>query len=405
MNALALGRLAVRNVVRNPMRSGLTMLGIVIGVAAVLVMVGIGEGAQAQIRQRIESLGTNLIVISPGAHTQGGVSGGGASGNSLTVDDVELLARESLMITAISPLIASGGQVIGGTGNWRAPIQGVSTDYAHIRDLTTSSGAFFDESAVRTYEKVAVLGKTVSDILFPESDPVGERVQLRNVPFTVIGVLDAKGQSADGTDMDDVILIPYTTLQRRLSGRQFIPMILASASSPGDIAPAQEELQILMREAHELASWEEDDFTVRNQSDLAETAEGTTEVMTQLLAAIAGVSLIVGGIGIMNIMLVSVTERTREIGIRIAVGARGQDVLRQFLVESVVMTLLGGCIGIATGFAGALVLSRFTGWSTYISPQAIAMAMGCSALVGIFFGYYPARRAAALDPIQALRQE
>ena len=205
--------------------------------------------------------------------------------------------------------------------------------------------------------------------------------------------------------MDDVILIPYTTLQRRLSGRQFIPMILASASSPGDIAPAQEELQILMREAHELASWEEDDFTVRNQSDLAETAEGTTEVMTQLLAAIAGVSLIVGGIGIMNIMLVSVTERTREIGIRIAVGARGQDVLRQFLVESVVMTLLGGCIGIATGFAGALVLSRFTGWSTYISPQAIAMAMGCSALVGIFFGYYPARRAAALDPIQALRQE
>ena len=405
MRAGTLVKVAWQSILKNTMRTLLTMLGIIIGVGAVIVMVAVGQGAQLRIRQQIENLGTNMIVLTAGASAQGGVSQGAQSFNRLTTDNVDTLRRESTLLSAISPVVVAPTQAIGGAGNWRTVVNGISTDYAIIRDWTTTSGSFFDVADQRSARKVAVLGATVAKNLFPDQDPVGEEIQLRDVPFKIIGVLASKGQTAGGSDQDDVVLAPYTTVQSRLAGRKFIPQILASTATPDDIAAAQEEIRAIMREAHRLASWEEDDFTVRNQTDLAETAQGTTEVMTALLAAIASISLLVGGIGIMNIMLVSVTERTREIGIRLAVGAHGSDVMTQFLVESTVMSLLGGAIGIAVGFAGARLLGHFTGWSTAVSPPIVLLALAFSASVGIFFGFYPARKAAGLNPIDALRYE
>lgn len=296
-------------------------------------------------------------------------------------------------------------QIIGGQGNWRTTINGVSTDYQIIRNWDLKYGRFFDQSDERQMRRVIVLGHTVAENLFPGEDPVGLTVQVRNVPVQVIGVLEPKGQTATGTDQDDVIFAPHTTVQTRLSGWSRIFQILASTPSSRDIPAAQEELRSIMRESHGLAEFAEDDFTVRNQNDLAAAEQGTTEVMTMLLAAIASISLLVGGIGIMNIMLVSVTERTREIGIRMAIGARGRDVLTQFLVESVVMSILGGAIGVGIGFAGSSILSQLTGWNTVTSPTTVMVALAFSAGVGIFFGFYPARKASALNPIEALRHE
>jgi putative ABC transport system permease protein len=405
MKVTNLVRVASRSMLRNKMRTLLTMLGVIIGVASVTVMVAIGHGAQAQIQERIDSLGTNLIVLTPGSASQGGVHRGAGSFNRLTVEDAEMLRRDATLLSAVSPVVFAYGQAIGGQGNWRTGIQGVHTDFATIRDWSTSSGAFFDQNDMRAMRKVALLGQTVADQLFPGADPVGQSIQLRDVPFRIVGVLARKGQMADGTDQDDVILAPYTTVRARLSGRQFVGQILAATSSPADVPDAQEEIRTLMREAHRLADWEEDDFTVRNQTEIGETARGATEVMTLLLAAIAGISLVVGGIGIMNIMLVSVTERTREIGIRMALGARGSDVLIQFLVESVVMSIAGGLIGSVVGWAGAGMLARTTGWAVTIPPETLMLALGFSATVGVFFGFWPARKAAALDPIEALRYE
>jgi putative ABC transport system permease protein len=400
-----LTKVAAESILKNKLRTLLTMLGIIIGVGAVILMVAIGQGAQGQIRTQIDNLGTNLLVIAPGSSNQGGVSRGAGSLNRLTVDDVEKLEREAMLLSGVSPIIATGSQVIGGQGNWHTRINGVSTDYALIRDWETTNGTFFDENDERAARRVAVLGQTVAEQLFPDSDPVGEQIQLRNVPFQIIGVLEPKGQSAEGDDQDDVILAPYTTVQTRLSGRSFIPQILASTFSPDEIPSAQAEIRLIMRESHELAEWEEDDFTVRNQADLADAAQDTTQVMTLLLSAIAGISLVVGGIGIMNIMLVSVTERTREIGVRLAIGARSSDVLTQFLVESVVMSAIGGLLGVALGFGGARLLGQFTGWSTTISPTTVIIALLFSGAIGIFFGFYPARQASSLDPIEALRYE
>ncbi|HMB89958.1 MAG TPA: ABC transporter permease [Rhodothermales bacterium] len=405
MKASTLIKVATKSIVKNKMRTLLTMLGIIIGVGAVIVMVAVGEGAQSQIEEQINNLGTNLIVITPGSSNQGGVSRGAGSFNRLTLEDAEKLERESLTLSGVSPVIMTRTQVVGGQGNWRSSIHGVSTSYPVVREWQVAAGLFFDQNDVRSQRKVALLGKTVADNLFPGEDPVGQQVRLRNVPFTVIGVMAEKGQTPEGNDQDDVILAPYTTVRNRLSGWSFIGQILASSFSPSDIPAAQEEIRLIMRESHDLSEWEEDDFTIRNQTDLAETASGTTEVMTLLLAAIASISLLVGGIGIMNIMLVSVTERTREIGIRMAIGARGYDVLTQFLVESIVMSLLGGLIGIGIGFAGASLLGRFTGWNTVVSPETVFIALIFSAGVGIFFGFYPARKAAALNPIDALRYE
>ncbi len=405
MKTTNLIKVAVESIRKNRMRTLLTMLGIIIGVGAVIVMVAIGEGAQSRIRQQIDDLGTNMIVVTPGASSQAGVSQGAGSLNRLTLDDAETLGREGLSISAVSPVILAPAQAVGGEGNWRTLVTGVSTDYPIIRDWQVDAGRFFDSGEERSMRKVAVIGKTVADALFPGSDPVGERIRLRNVPFEIVGVLAEKGQTAQGSDQDDVVLAPYTTVNARLSGRTFIAQILANTHSAGDLAAAQEEIGLILRQAHSLADWEVDDFTVRNQTDLADAAEGTTEVMTLLLAAIASISLVVGGIGIMNIMLVSVTERTREIGLRLAVGARSRDVLRQFLVESIVMSTLGGLIGVVLGFGAAALLGRLTGWSTTIDPQSVTLALAFSGTVGIFFGLYPARKAAALDPIEALRYE
>lgn len=404
MKTTTLARVAIESIRKNKMRTSLTMLGIVIGVAAVIVMVAIGQGATERIQQQIGSLGTNMLTITPGASARGGVSQGAQTFNRLTIADAEKLQREATLVTGVSPVIFSRGQVIGGTGNWRSQINGVDANYTTIRDWPATSGAFFTDSDVRAARKVVVLGATVADALFPGSDPVGQTVQVRNVPLTVVGVLATKGQTAGGSDQDDVVIVPYSTAQNRLAGHSFIGQIIASAASPAQVTAAQEELRIIMRESHKLGD-ADDDFTVRNQNELAEAATSTTEVMSWLLAAIASISLIVGGIGIMNIMLVSVTERTREIGIRMAVGARGDDVRFQFLVESVMISLAGGVIGILLGFASASIVGRMTGWSMHISPEAVVVAVLFSAAVGIFFGFYPARKAASLHPIQALRYE
>jgi putative ABC transport system permease protein len=404
MKQSTLLKVASQSILKNKLRTVLTMLGIVIGVGAVIVMVAIGNGAQSQIASQINSLGTNLIVVTAGSTTQGGANQGAGSFNRLTADDAEKLKREATLLSGVSPVVVTRTQVIGGAGNWRTMVNGVSTDYTTIRDWNVTSGSLFTDDDVRAKRKVVVLGNTVAQNLFPNGDAVGAQVQLGHVPFTVGGVLAAKGQSANGSDQDDIVLVPYTTAQARLSGFTFLGQILASASSSEQIAAAQEEIKAIMRESHQLGN-APDDFTVRDQTAIAAAASGTTKVMSALLAAIASISLLVGGIGIMNIMLVSVTERTREIGIRMAIGARGSDVLTQFLVESIVMSVLGGLVGLAAGFGGSALLSHVTGWATATPPSAVVIAVGFSAAVGVFFGFYPARKAAALNPIQALRYE
>ena len=404
MKSSVLVRVAGDSIRKNKMRTLLTMLGIVIGVGAVIVMVAVGNGAQKQIEAQIKNLGTNLIVVTPGSTAAGGASQGAQTFNRLTVADADKIKSDATLLSAVSPVIVTRTQVITGKGNWRTEIDGVSTDYLAIRDWGVTSGDLFTDDDVRTKRKVAVLGATIVKNLFPDSDPVGSQIQLGHVPFTVVGVLAAKGQTSSGVDQDDIVLVPYTTAQDRLSGFTFLGQILASASSPKDMAAAQEEIRGIMRDSHGLGG-SPDDFTVRDQTAIAQAATSTTSVMTGLLAAIASISLVVGGIGIMNIMLVSVTERTREIGIRMAVGARGSDVLTQFLVESVVMSLLGGVVGLAIGFGGAAILGHVMGWTTATPLIAVFVAVGFSAAVGVFFGYYPARKAAALDPIQALRYE
>ena len=405
MKASNLIKVAGVSILKNKMRTLLTMLGIIIGVGAVIVMVAIGAGAQGQIEQQIQSLGTNMLVITAGSAERAGVSMGAQSFTRLTVADAEALETQGFLLSAVSPVINSFTQAVGGAGNWRTMILGVAVDYQDIRDWSPVQGVFFDETDIRSMRREVILGGTVADNLFPNGDAVGQQLRMRDVPVRIIGVLERKGQTAQGNDQDDVILAPYTTVQNRMAGRQFISQILVSTFSPEEIPQAQAEISQILRDAHGLAPNEPDDFTVRNQGELADAAQSTTQVMTLLLAAIASISLLVGGIGIMNIMLVSVTERTREIGLRLAVGARGSDVLTQFLVESVVMSLVGGVLGVATGYAGSRAIAGFTGWSVVVSPPTVFLALGFAASVGIFFGFYPARRAAALDPIEALRYE
>jgi len=405
MRLLVLIKVALKAITKNKMRSLLTMLGIIIGVGAVIVMVAIGEGAQASVESQISQLGTNLIIIFPGASKQGMVSMGAGSNSRLTLDDLEKLQKNTTMLSGISPIIRAGVQVIGGAGNWSTAVSGVSPDFLQIRQWDLQSGEFFTTQDVRTQAKVCVIGQTIAKNLFPNDDPVGQQIRLRSVPFRIIGVLLEKGQSASGDDQDDIILAPYTTVQFRLSGWRGIRQILCSASTEEIMPQAQEELRQIMREAHKIPVGEDDDFTIRNQTDIAEAAAQTTKVMTFLLAAIASISLVVGGIGIMNIMLVSVTERTREIGIRMAIGARESDIMIQFLIEAITLSLSGGILGILFGIAGTYLVKEFGGWNTVISPATIVISFAFSGVIGIFFGFYPARKAASLNPIDALHFE
>jgi putative ABC transport system permease protein len=404
MKKATLFKVASQSILKNKMRTLLTMLGIVIGVGAVIVMVALGNGARSRIESQIKSLGTNVIIIFPFATQAAGVSQGQGTFSRLTIDDYDKLKKEGTTLTGVSPVIQTRSQIIGGSGNWRAQINGVSTDFFTIRDWHTTSGEIFTETDTRTQRKVAVIGQTVANALFAGGDPVGAQIQIGRVPFTIVAVLAAKGQNANGNDQDDVVLVPYATAQTRLSGQVRIGQIIAGTQSTADIPAAQEEIKTLLRETHKL-NGADDDFTVRNQTEIAEAATSTTKVMSALLAAIASISLIVGGIGIMNIMLVSVTERTREIGIRMAIGARGSDVLTQFLIESIVMSVLGGLVGLGVGYGGAALLGKMTGWTVATPLSAVFIAVGFSAAVGVFFGFYPAKRAAALNPIEALRHE
>ena len=401
-------RASSRSILRNRMRSLLTSLGIIIGVGAVIVMVAIGEGSQAQIEANITSLGTNLLLIIPGSSNAGGVRQGSGSWRQFTFDDIEALQREATLVDGVSPVVRSGGQIIGGAGNWFTSVYGVSPEYFKIRSWQVSSGDFFTDKDVLSRRKVALLGKTVADQLFPNQEPIGQNIRIRNIPFTVIGVLKAKGQTGMGQDQDDVILAPSTSVLYRLKGDRHtasIDMINASAISSTQVVPAIAEMRTILRKAHKLTEGQDDDFTVRSQAEIMQTATETTKTMTLLLGSIAAVSLLVGGIGIMNIMLVSVTERTREIGIRLSVGARESDVLIQFLTEAVVLSISGGIIGITLSAAVVAGLNKWTTLQPIITADIVVVSFLFSAFVGIFFGFYPARKAAALDPIDALRHE
>ena len=406
MNSTTLLGEAVQSIRVNRMRTLLTMLGIVIGVGAVIMMVALGNGARRQIEASINRLGTNVIMIIPGSGKRGGSNQGLGSLNSLTVHDAEKIKREATLVSAVSPVVVTHTQVIGGESNWQTRVYGVSVDYFTIRDWDASSGQLFEDADVRAGRKVALLGRIVARSLFGDADPVGAQIRIGHVPFTVIGVLQAKGQGAGGADEDDIVLIPFTTAQARLSGDVSVGHILASTASRRQFPAAQEEIAGIVREAHGLnAAGTADDFLLIDQAQAVQAMSSTTRTMSALLAAIASISLLVGGIGIMNIMLVSVTERTREIGIRMAMGARGRDVLNQFLAESIAMSVMGGLVGLAAGYAGAALLGRVTGWQLATPLSAVLIALGFSAAVGVFFGLYPARKAAALDPIEALRYE
>jgi putative ABC transport system permease protein len=407
MNILMIFRIAFRALARNKMRSVLTMLGIIIGVSAVIAMVSIGQGAQQSVQDQIASVGTNLLFVGAGSQNVGGVrSGTGATNsNTLTVDDIEAIRREIPSVAMASPTVNTRAQMVFGNQNWNSQIQGVNEQFPRIKKWTIQSGDFFTDADVRTASRVLVIGATVAENLFPGMDAVGQTVRVRELPFRVIGVLARKGQDAGGRDQDDVALAPYSTVQKKLLAITFVQFAHVSAVSPAATYTAQEQITELLRQRHKLAPNQENDFFVRNLTDVAEAADETNRIMTILLASIASVSLLVGGIGIMNIMLVSVTERTREIGIRMAIGARSSAVRTQFLIEAIVLSLTGGFIGIVLGLVISLVIPRMLGWPTLVSFVAIIGSVFFSAAVGIFFGYYPARKAAGLDPIEALRYE
>ena len=409
-NFIASARIALEALKVNKMRSGLTMLGIIIGVAAVIAMVAVGSGASERIQQQIASIGSNVIIVMPGSVTTSGIRLGAGNALTLTLDDARAIAEECPAVASVAPLVRGGAQTVYGNNNWATSIQGTMPQYLHIRDLNVIAGNAFTQQDVDSATKVALLGKTVADNLFGTEDPLGKVMRIKKVPFTVLGVLEPKGQSPTGQDQDDLIIIPISTAKKKVLGgaqanANAVATIMIEARDPASMKDAETQAQELLRQRHHLSADQDDDFTVRNLEELFTAQEASAQVMSILLASIASVSLVVGGIGIMNIMLVSVTERTREIGLRMAVGAKTNNILAQFLVEAVTLAVLGGVVGIAAGVGASTMISHFAGWSTHTGVNAILIAFIFSALVGVFFGYYPARKAAMLNPIEALHYE
>ena len=406
MDLMSTIRIATRALARNKMRSILTMLGIIIGVGAVIAMVGLGQGAQQQVQARIAAMGSNLLFVGSGTVNRSGLRTGWGSTKTLVYQDMTAILQECPAVAAAAPGAGSSAQVVYENDNWSTRLTGTEPQYFDIRNWPIASGSAFTQSDVDTVANVAVIGETVRKNLFGAIDPVGQTVRISNLPFKVVGVLAAKGSSATmGQDQDDIIIIPLTTLQKKISGQDWLGFIMVSAQSREASYAAQQQINGLLRDRHRIRPGMDDDFFVRNLADMADLADQSSRVFTLLLASIASVSLLVGGIGIMNIMLVSVTERTREIGIRMAIGATEQDVQRQFLIEAVVLSMIGGAVGIIFGVGSSFLITNTLGWPVLVSPLAIVVAVLFSAAVGIFFGFYPARKAASLDPIEALRYE
>jgi putative ABC transport system permease protein len=398
-------RIALRALGRNKLRSFLTMLGIIIGVGAVIAMVAIGEGAKALVRQQIASLGTNLLVILPGTVTLGGARTGFGGRQSLTDLDAKAIMGQIPIVAGASPVLRQIQQVIGGEQNWSTSVQGIAPEYQQIRDWKIVDGRFITQADVESTAKVALIGQTVAYNLFGDENPIDNIIRIKKIPFQIVGVLGAKGQSGMGNDQDDVVMVPYTTMMKRIMGVTYIQQIIVGATSADLTEEAKNQITLLLRERHKIRPGNDDDFMIRNLSDIAEAASNSATVMAVLLGSIASVSLLVGGIGIMNIMLVSVTERTREIGIRMAVGARSRDILLQFIVEALVMAAIGGALGIAIGVASSSLIHRVMEWPVLVRPDVVVIALLVSGGVGVFFGFYPAQKAAHLDPIDALRYE
>jgi len=408
MNIFNLMRIAWRALLRNKLRAFLTMLGIIIGVGAVIAMVAIGEGSKKSIRDQLSGMGSNMITIRPSSNvTVGGGARLGSSGlQTLKVEDVDAIAKQAQYITAISPAVSANGQVINGSQNWPTSMQGVSPDYLSIRDWKLKDGTPFTQADVNSAAKVCLIGQTIVENIFGSGeDPIGKIIRFNKIPIKVIGVLEEKGENTFGQDQDDIILAPYTTVQKRILAINYVQTIYASAIDEQSSTVATNELSGILRKQHKLKNTDDDDFTVRTQAELISTISSTSQLLTVLLAAIAGISLVVGGIGIMNIMYVSVTERTKEIGLRMSIGARGVDILLQFLIEAILISITGGLIGVALGITASKLVNLFLSWPTYITESSIVLSFLVCAITGVFFGYYPAQKASRLDPIEALRYE
>lgn len=406
MNGTNLFKIALRALANNKLRAFLTMLGIIIGVASVITMLAIGQGSKQSIEKQISEMGSNIIMIHPGSNTKGGVRQEASAMQTLKIADYEAIRNECSFLAGISPNVSAKGQLISGPNNYPSSITGVSPDYLDIRKLSIGDGEIFSENDIISAAKVCVIGKTIADNLFPDGeDPMGRTIRFNQVPFRIIGILSSKGYNSMGQDQDDIVLAPYTTVMKRLLAQNYIGSMYASAISENMMNQAKDEITSVLRSQHKLTRKDADDFNIKTQEELSSMLSSTTSLMTTLLACIAGISLVVGGIGIMNIMYVSVTERTREIGLRMSVGARGIDILSQFLIESIMISITGGLIGIVAGCGASFLVKAAVHWPIYIQPWSVLLSFAVCTLTGVFFGWYPARKAAGLDPIEALRYE